>query len=31
MSNQKDLLSQKSYQYLNQGRTLNDVLMRAGH
>jgi len=31
MSNPNDLLSQKSCHYLNQGRTLNDKLMRAAH
>ena len=31
MSNPNDLLSQKLCHYLNQGRTLNDTLMRAVH
>ena len=31
MSNRNCLLSQKVRRYLNQGRTLNDVLMRAAH
>jgi len=31
MSNQNGLLSQKLYHYLNQGCTLNDMLMRAAH
>jgi len=29
MSNPNGLLSQKLYHYLNQGRTLNDISMRA--
>jgi len=31
MSNPNGLLSQKLRRYLNQGRTLNDILMRAAH
>jgi len=31
MSNPNGLLSQKLYRYLNQGRTLNDILMRLAH
>jgi len=31
MSNPNDLLSQKLCYYLDQGRTLNNVLMRAAH
>jgi len=31
MSNRNCLLSQKLYHYVNQGRTLNDILMRAAH
>jgi len=31
MSSTNGLLSQKSCQYLNQDRTLNDILMRAAH
>ena len=31
MSNPNDLLSQKLWHYLNQGRTLNDIIMRATH
>jgi len=31
MSNPNGLLSQKLRHYLNQGRTLNDILMRAAH
>jgi len=31
MSNPNDLLSQKVCHYLNQGRTLNNILMRAAH
>jgi len=31
MSNPNGLLSQKLCHYLNQGRTLNDILMRAAH
>jgi len=31
MSNPNGLLSQKLSHYLNQGRTLNDILMRAAH
>jgi len=31
MSNPNGLLSQKVCHYLNQGRTLNDILMRAAH
>jgi len=31
MSNPNGLLGQKSYHYLNQGRTFYDILMRAAH
>jgi len=31
MSNPNGLLSQKLCHYLNQGRTLNNMLMRAAH
>jgi len=31
MSNQNGLLSKKLCHYLNQGSTLNDILMRAEH
>jgi len=31
MSKPNGLLSQKLCHYLNQGRTLNDILMRAAH
>jgi len=31
MSNPNALLSQKLCQYLNRGRTLNSILMRAAH
>jgi len=31
MSNPNGLLSQKLCRYLDQGRTLNDILLRAAH
>jgi len=31
MSNQNGLLSQKVCHYLDQGRTLNDILLNAAH
>jgi len=31
ISNPNDLLSQKVYHYLDQSRTLSDILMRAAH
>jgi len=31
MSNQNHLLNQKLCHYLNQGRTLNNILMRGAH
>jgi len=31
MSNPNGLLSQKVFHYLNQGRTLNDIVLRAAH
>jgi len=31
MSNPNGLLGQKSCRYLNQGRTFDDILMRAAH
>jgi len=31
MSNPNDLLSQQFCYYLDQGRTLNDILMRVAH